>query len=111
MLIASYFFKKLPFLEPVSNKVYFTSLRVTNLARMNILLKSSDNVPSKGFYIPLNVIAEITKKTSSPQDLTFQAFDPKTSKVLFINSRQSFTVKPTEVKGPPVSMIIKAYGM
>ena len=98
-------------LEPVPLKLYLANLRVTNLARMNIVLKASDNIPVNGFNIKSNVIAEITKKTGNPQDLIFQAFDVKTNKILAVNGKQSFTVKPTEVKGPPVSLIIKAQGM
>ena len=99
------------FLESIPQKLYFTNLRVTNLAKTNILLKASDNVPSKGFNIKSNVIAEITKKTTNPKQVLFQAFDASSKRALWVNGRQSFSVKPTEMKGLPVSLIIKATGM
>ena len=83
---------------------------MTNLAKTNILLKASDKVPSKGFNIKSNVIAEITKKTTNSKEVLFQAFDASSKKALWVNGRQSFSVKPTETKSLPVSLIIKATG-
>ena len=75
------------------------------------MLKASDNIPAKGFNIKSNVIAEITKKTANPKEILFQAYDASSNKALWVNGKQSFSVKPTETKGLPLSLIIKATGM
>lgn len=81
------------------------------MAKTNIVLKASDKIPAKGFNIKSNVIAEITKKTTNPKEIFFQAFDASSSKALWVNGKQAFSVKPTETKGLPLSLIIKATGM
>ena len=96
--------------EQISQKPYFAYLRVRNLAKTNVLLKASDNIPTKGFRIVPNVEALITKTTGKPNELTFQAFDQKTNKVLAVNGKQTFVVKPTETKGQPILLDVKPEG-
>ena len=68
-------------------KVHFLDLKVSNYAGCNILIKSGDDQPGKGFAIRTNVIAEINKKVPFLGPVTFKAYRNDTKTPLLINGK------------------------
>ena len=86
--------------------VYFTSMKVINKHSGNIVIKSSDKYPPKGYTIKPNNVAIITKKSSSNMPVTYSVFDVKTNKLVAVNQHSKVTIRPHLVRGQPVSLLV-----
>ena len=90
--------------------VYFTSMKVINKHSSDIVIKSSDNYPAKGYVIKPNNIAIITKKSSSGMPVAYSVFDAKTKKLVAVNQHSKVTLRPHLVRGQPVNLLVGGAG-
>ena len=78
---------------------YFISIRFKNRAGQDVIIKCSDNEPSKGWKVKKNFMMDITKGTMSAQAVTLVATSADDKKTpLTLNGKLEFSLKPQTTK-------------
>ena len=92
--------------SPSPPQTYYIYMRVTNKVGQRIIVHSGDDMPTEGFPVSANVIAEITKTVPGNIQTTFTVYNVETGKPMAINQSKIITITPTPTKQYPYNIVI-----
>lgn len=81
-----------------------------NKAGQDVLVRSSDNNPAKGWKVKKNFMMDITKGTTSAQPITLAASTVDGKNALTLNGTIEMSVKPQLSKGKKEVLVLGTSG-
>ena len=89
---------------------YYVTLRFMNKAGQDVLVRTSDNNPSKGWKVKKNFMMDITKGTTSAQPVTLAASSVDGKQALTLNGKMEVALKPQVTKGKKEVLVLGTSG-
>lgn len=81
-----------------------------NKAGQDVLVRTSDNNPSKGWKVKKNFMMDITKGTTSAQPVTLAASSVDGKQALTLNGKMEVALKPQVTKGKKEVLVLGTSG-
>ena len=95
--------------KQTSSPIYYLVLKIANRAGFDATIIPDDSQPPQ-FQVRKGYLEIVTKKSRSKQAVVLKAVKTGTNEALSINGKDDVSLLPTQVKGKPIILNLRAKG-